>query len=554
VATGVVLQGYTLRADDIFALTDSASVAIARDFRIDPPSDAIATVRTKSAVAYALYENGLSALSHSDVSSSYELLCAALERDSTFAMAAAHAWSVALVLEKRDDAARLLPIVKRLAAGTSERERLWIESLVAFYTGQPLAEQLVLIERLTRRYPGDAEGLLLNGRIQFAAGDFAAAVSAFDRAVFIDSATGPIGSYCRVCGAIFMMTDSYMWWDSLAAAERSARRLASLRYVGRPETGGLVEVLLRQGRRREAEEFAASLRAARPGEVMDFSGPLNRDLIRSGRLAELEASLLASLKTAVPGAYGEMPWLLLFTLRNQGRLNEAYLLASEGVVPTISVRLPAYHDPLSTAVVALERGDSKEAARRFMEMVAAMRAPGYDPGPPWARHMVFRMTLTGMALAAVGDTSTVRALADSIRVIGPGSNWARDIRLQHFLEGLLYQRQNRHAEAVDAFHKAVFSNSDGFTRINLEMARSLLVLGRNAEAVAVLRPSVTGGVDGGNTYVTHTELHELLGHAFFAAGQRDSAAVHYRAVEEAWRGADPSFAARYALAKTRAGL
>jgi hypothetical protein len=357
-----------------------------------------------------------------------------------------------------------------------------------------------------------------------------------------------------VCGAIFMMTDSYMWWDSLAAAERSARRLASLRYVGRPETGGLVEVLLRQGRRREAEEFAASLRAARPGEVMDFSGPLNRDLIRSGRLAELEASLLASLKTAVPGAYGEMPWLLLFTLRNQGRLNEAYLLASEGVVPTISVRLPAYHDPLSTAVVALERGDSKEAARRFMGMVAAMRAPGYDPGPPWARHMVFRMTLTGMALAAVGDTATVRALADSIRVIGPGSNWARDIRLQHFLEGLLYQRQNRHAEAVDAFHKAVFSNSDGFTRINLEMARSLLVLGRNTEAVAVLRPSVTGGVDGGNTYVTHTELHELLGHAFFAAGQRDSAAVHYRAVEEAWRGADPSFAARYALAKTRAGL
>jgi tetratricopeptide (TPR) repeat protein len=528
-------------------------VAIARDFRIDPPSDAIATVRTKSAVAYALYENGLSALSHSDVSSSYELLCAALERDSTFAMAAAHAWSVALVLEKRDDAARLLPIVKRLAAGTSERERLWIESLVAFYTGQPLAEQLVLIERLTRRYPGDAEGLLLNGRIQFAAGDFAAAVSAFDRAVFIDSATGPIGSYCRVCGAIFMMTDSYMWWDSLAAAERSARRLASLRYVGRPETGGLVEVLLRQGRRREAEEFAASLRAARPGEVMDFSGPLNRDLIRSGRLAELEASLLASLKTAVPGAYGEMPWLLLFTLRNQGRLNEAYLLASEGVVPTINVRLAAFHDPLSTAVVALERGDSREAARRFMEMVAAMRSTGDKPVvPPWARHMVFRMTLAGMALAAEGDTSTVRALADSIRVIGPGSNWARDIRLQHFLEGLLYQRQNRHAEAVDAFRSAVFSYSDGFTRINVELARSLLALNRNAEAVAVLRPALTGGVDGGNTYVTHTELHELLGHAFFAAGQGDSAAAHYRAVEAAWRGADARFAARYSVARARA--
>jgi hypothetical protein len=146
----------------------------------------------------------------------------------------------------------------------------------------------------------------------------------------------------------------------------------------------------------------------------------------------------------------------------------------------------------------------------------------------------------------------VRTLVDSIKVIGPKSNWARDIRLQHFLEGLLYQRQNRHAEAVDAFRSAVFSYSDGFTRINVELARSLLALNRNAEAVAVLRPALTGGVDGGNTYVTHTELHELLGHAFFAAGQGDSAAAHYRAVEAAWRGADARFAPRYSVARARA--
>jgi hypothetical protein len=59
-------------------------------------------------------------------------------------------------------------------------------------------------------------------------------------------------------------------------------------------------------------------------------------------------------------------------------------------------------------------------------------------------------------------------------------------------------------------------------------------------------------VDGSNTYVTHTELHEALAHAFHAAGRRDSARVHYAAVERAWRKADPMLAERYAIARARA--
>jgi len=145
-------------------------------------------------------------------------------------------------------------------------------------------------------------------------------------------------------------------------------------------------------------------------------------------------------------------------------------------------------------------------------------------------------------------------MADSTEQIGKGSNWVRDLRLHHFLRGLLLQRQGHHAEAVEAFRRALVSTSDGFTRINLEMGKSLMAVGRAQEAIAILQPALRGGVDGSNSYVTHTELREALALAFELAGQRDSAVVHWRAVESAWRRADPQFRDRYQRAKLKAGL
>jgi hypothetical protein len=68
----------------------------------------------------------------------------------------------------------------------------------------------------------------------------------------------------------------------------------------------------------------------------------------------------------------------------------------------------------------------------------------------------------------------------------------------------------------------------------------------------VLRPAIHGGVDGSNTYVSRTEQHEALAQAFEQAGQRDSALVDWRAVESAWRLADPQFRDRYERARARA--
>ena len=74
---------------------------------------------------------------------------------------------------------------------------------------------------------------------------------------------------------------------------------------------------------------------------------------------------------------------------------------------------------------------------------------------------------------------------------------------------------------------------------------------RPRDAVAILQPALRGAIDASNLYVTRTELHELLAQAWDAAGNLDSAAVHYAWIAKAWRAADPALAPRLNAARTR---
>jgi tetratricopeptide (TPR) repeat protein len=216
-SSGLVLQGFTVRAADLFALTDSATAAITDDLHLDAPPNAVAAVRTRSGVAYVLYEQGLRAYYSGDQPATLRLMNAALERDSTFAMAAAYAWLANRALQRNGEAERLLPIVQRLAARTADRERLWIQGMVAHH-GAPLTEFLTIARELTNRFPDDPDGHILLGYAAGAGGDWGAAVAAFNRSIAIDSAAGAIRmAHCRVCEALYHTAISYTWWDSVAA-------------------------------------------------------------------------------------------------------------------------------------------------------------------------------------------------------------------------------------------------------------------------------------------------------------------------------------------------
>src|SRR4029079_3189611 len=112
-------------------------------------------------------------------------------------------------------------------------------------------------------------------------------------------------------------------------------------------------------------------------------------------------------------------------------------------------------------------------------------------------------------LAAAGDTAAVRALADSVERWGAGSAYGRDRKAHHYLRGLVLAAADRHEDAVREFRAAMHSPSLGFTRVNYELARSLLRLGRPAEAIATLQSALRGELYASCMYVTRSELHEL---------------------------------------------
>ena len=193
-------------------------------------------------------------------------------------------------------------------------------------------------------------------------------------------------------------------------------------------------------------------------------------------------------------------------------------------------------------IIALEHGDHRTALSIFGTR-AGWDYTDWGSGTA-ARHRAWSKTLLAMVLVASGDTARLRSLADTVEYWGQRSNYGRDRRAHHYVRGMLLVAQQRDAEAATELREAIHSPTNGFTRVNYELGRTLLRLGRPADAVPIVRAALHGELDGSSLYMSRTELHELLAQAFDQAGMRDSAAVHYRAVAKAWSRADAMFHAR----------
>jgi len=199
-----------------------------------------------------------------------------------------------------------------------------------------------------------------------------------------------------------------------------------------------------------------------------------------------------------------------------------------------------------------EAGRYREAAALF-DSISHWRAPDEAPSGR-ARERAWRLTHKARALASVGDTVAVAALADTIAAVGARSGHVRDQRLNRYVRGLVLLARNDLVGAEAAFRSAIFSWPAGYTRMNYDLALVLLRLGRPRDAIAVLQPALRGKVDASNYYVTHTQVHALLAQAWDALGRPDSAAAHHAWVARAWEHGDAQYAQQAEAARRHARL
>jgi tetratricopeptide (TPR) repeat protein len=249
-----------------------------------------------------------------------------------------------------------------------------------------------------------------------------------------------------------------------------------------------------------------------------------------------------------PDARGPAPreraaalWWETYAERHRGRFGEALKRAREYRAVEVRSGLPdpgsAAPEAVLEALVLLEAGEPRRSAALF-DSIARFRWPkaaiSYE-----SRQRAWMLTHRAAGLAAAGDTATLRTAVAQVREAGRGSGLLRDRLLHHHVAGLLWRTRGRPDSAIAAFRASMFSTTVGYTRTNLELGQLLLEQGRAAEAVEIVQPALRGGLDGSPLYVNRTELHGLLGEAWLAAGNADSARTHLDRAVRNWEGGDP---------------
>jgi DNA-binding SARP family transcriptional activator len=499
--------------------------------------------RTRSALAERLYTDGLRAFYQFDDEEASRLFNAAIKEDSSFAMANYFAWRSEVAINgPRQElfAARALA----LASHASERDRMLI---VAHLNASRLdLSAIAATESLVTRFPNDPDALIRAAEVT---NELPRAVALLDRAIALDSAAAKeTNAICRACDAFNALAGRYNWADSSEGVEETLDRWSALRPADPQPWMVRADYLIGLGRRRDAgaaQRRADSLGATR-GDTIEVS------IIRTLRTDDLDsATTLCSRALSVADAdkFLQYRWLCTIGLRMQGRYRDALRLSQESRIPgSETVRRGVAPDRVHGAILDMEMGRPEAAANEFATMAADAAHSGQSEGFK-ARMVAWNLTLSGTAAALQNDTVRIRSLVDSVELIGHRSLFARDPLLHHYLRGLLLARAQQHEGAVREFRAAISSPSQGFTRINYEIGKSLLALNRAPEAIPIVRASLHGGVEGSGLYLTRTETHELLAQLFDAAGRRDSAAAHYAVVERAWRSADPTLKARYDTAR-----
>lgn len=530
---GIVRGGYQVTGADRLALFDSITALIAADLKVDAPTSSLGEVSTRNPLAYRLYEEGLRAFFQFDGYAANRLFSAAIKEDSAFAMATYYAWrSETAIGGPRRDA--LADRAVALASRASDRDRLLILAHVGMSRSDMRA--VAAAESLATRYPSDPEALI---RAADVATDLPRAVALLERAIALDSAaaTGPL-AVCRHCDALAALAARYDAADSLSAVERTYARWSRLRPDDYTPWQDLADFRIGLGRAAAAAEAlrrADSLGAPRPASD-------ERRLARALRADDLESAdaiCRARLSTADNEELLRYRAPCAIALRIRGRYRDAQALVRSGITPGSGMEhrgLP--RDRVHEAVLDFEMGRPRVAAAELLRQARAVAADTRLPPGVAAGRVTWYLALAA-ALAADADTILVRSLVDTVESAGVRSLDPRHPVLHHFVRGLLLARAGEHESAVRAYRAALWSPSRGFTRINVELARSLLALQRPMEAIAALRPALRGPLEEPQLVVTRTELHELLGNAFDAAGQRDSAAAHFVTVDRAWRDADP---------------
>jgi DNA-binding SARP family transcriptional activator/TolB-like protein len=535
---------FTVSAPDLVSVVDQATARVAAALDAPAAGPKLEDVETRSVVAYRSFVEGLQRRAEGRDKDAIAAFDAAIAADSEFVSAVLE--RLLTSNENTEANGRLRVLARRLESRAPEFDRMALESLDAFYAGDAARSESVA-RQLVARYPRDPRGydrlitiLSLHGRL-------AETEEVVRGRLALDSlAARARGGACGLCAGYAGLALLRLMDGAVPDAVAAARRAVTLQ-PQHPEAWTVLAVALSAAGRFD-EAIRAQSRAAElaPTDI-SYAAALVRRQIEARHYDAADSAIRAWRKSAVPDRVRASTDLQATLLRERGRYREAATVLEE-LMRTDS------DNGAMTLVLGNTYGLlglARDAERTFETSgthspIVSEPEGGFSTFTgEAARAFAWPHALLADALYLAGSSDTLRlaALADSVRVVGSRSYYARDWRLYHHVRGLIAMKGTRWAEAEREFADAEFTGS-GWTRTNVELARAQLAQHRPTDAIATLRLAYQASLDGMGRYAPRSEMDLLMAQAFAAAGHRDSASAYAAFVHRAWTDADPAVQSR----------
>lgn len=532
--TGRAVNARTLTGADPFALAERATESVLGTMNMERASGNLRDVVAQSPMALRFYQEGMRALGQNDRAGAKRFFAAAVAEDSTFAMAT---FELAM-FEPQVGPLHLRAL--RLTAGTSDRERLMIQSTLAHLLDDPASRMFA--ETLSVRYPSEPDGPLQLGRALIAEGRFGDAIAPLRRVVVMDSTGLWASDQCLASDAYGAMVSAYIAMDSSAAAERMAREFLRTRPSRPAARRALLDVLEYQQRYDEARSVLTGIEDASGATLGEYDVRAEM-LMREGRLGEAEAYLLRIIDATTGDYRANARWEYAILLRTQGRYREALAVADGLRARDAAPPAPAAQKYWSAGMRAMILYDMGRNAEAIALRDSAKMVPFGFTASRQARSAVSELAHIAAARAALRDTAALRGLAVEVERLGSQTGYAMHRRMYHYVRGLQMGLLGHHDEAIAELRQSIFSPVSGFVLESYALSRELIAAGRPRDAVVVLDAALRGPIGAGGLAVTRPNLEVMLGRAHEMAHDTAAAIASYGRVVSAWEHADPAVAA-----------
>ncbi|MDQ2666514.1 MAG: hypothetical protein M3Z05_10950 [Gemmatimonadota bacterium] len=522
-------QTYTATGSDVLVVADQVAAHVLSEVGIGGQGPRLSDVETSNTEAFRHFVQGQHALDDGrpdDANREFDLAIAA---DSGFTSA------IVARLHDRYLYTKTKPLFDRVRSRLTEWDRMSEAANDAFHDGEH-ARAEVLAQELEARFPRDPRAIAQLANIYYLHGRFKESERAFLRLLALDSLALMAGhGPCAPCSAVNGLALARSAMGDTAGARRAALRLTELQ-PGSPGAWALYgNSLALQGATDQGIVALRRTQALMGDTTLDVLTA--RALLGARRYEEAQALAQRYL-------YSSKPHDALDVMSTMHRERGEFRAAIPQIVANGTLNLL-----LGNAFAAI--GDTAHARRviekQFFDpsrISAGGALIGARRGDE-ARAFAWDHAQLADALWEHGDTSFLRALADSVETIGAHSYFARDWQLHHHIRGLIALRAGD-LDAAEREFSAGMSLFRGWTRTNLLLARVLIAQGHPDRALETLRRAYLEPLDAMGRYAPRTEFDVEMARAYTAMGQQDSARVYSAYVRRAWANADPEIKRRLA--------